>query len=118
MAAKKQKQQPTVEWVDISLSVEESAAMKKLYGDGDKLSADVERIQDDGYKLTLTSDSYNKCSACYVIPKHEDMVNYGKILTARGSDTWKAIRGALFRHYVLFQGDAWTNHEKQTVDVD
>lgn len=118
MAAKKVKNTSGVKWVDISLTVAESKAMKEAYADFEKLAGDIERIQDDGYKITLTDDTYNECSACYIIPKDEKNGNFGMILTARGSDTWKAIRGALFRHYVLFEGSKWTNHEKQVVDSD
>lgn len=118
MAAKKPKNTSGVKWVDISLSVAESKAMKEAYAQGDKLSDDLERIIDSGYKITLSADTYNECFACYIIPKDEKNPNFGMILTARGSDIWKAARGALFRHYVLFQGDKWTDHEKQVIDSD
>lgn len=118
MAAKKGRKQPKVEWVDMSLSKAEGDTMRKVYDDGEKVYADIERILDSGYKLTLSADEYNDCMACYIIPKGDDHVNAGAILTARGSDVWKAIRGALFRHYHLFNGDKWTDHGKQVVDAD
>jgi len=118
MAAKKPIKKSTVQWVDISLSVAESKAMKDMYADGQKLSDDLEKLIDSGYKVTLSADTYNDAFACFIIPKDESNANFGMILTARGSDIWKAARGALFRHYVLFQGDKWTNHEKQVIDAD
>jgi hypothetical protein len=118
MPAKKARKKSTVNWVDISLSKAESDKMKALYSDGEKLWGDLERTLDSGYKITLSADDYNDCLACYLVPKSEESVNFGAILTARGSDWIKALRGALYRHLVLFQGDKWTDHEKQVIDAD
>lgn len=118
MPAKKAVKPSTVEWVDMSLSVAESARMKEQYAEIDAILADIEKLLDSGYKLTLTADDYNDAFAAFIIPKGDDHVNKGKILAARGSDWAKAARGALFRHYVLFDGDAWTDHQKQVIDSD
>lgn len=118
MATKKPTKNKKSPWVDISLSKAESEKMKALYSEGSRLWDDLERLLDSGYKVTLTADSYNDCMACYLIPKGDEHINADLILTARGSDWTKALRGALFRHFVLFQGDKWTNHEKQVIDGD
>ncbi|HET8671482.1 MAG TPA: hypothetical protein VFM05_12890, partial [Candidatus Saccharimonadales bacterium] len=118
MAAKTKKQTNSIVWVDISLSAAEGKAMREMYATGEKLEGDLMRILDSGYKVTLSHDDYNNADACFLIPKGDDNPNTGMILTARGSDFWKALRGALFRHFVLFEGGKWTNHEKQVIDAD
>lgn len=108
----------TVAWIDINLTKEQSLAMKKLYSEEGRLADDTERLLDSGYKISLSQDKYNDCFACYIIPHDPGSVNLGKILTVRAFNMWNAIRGALYRHFVLFAGDNWTNHEQRSIDED
>jgi len=106
-----------VKWVNIDLTVAQADHMRQLYSDVDKLLNDWQNLIESGYKVTVSEDKWNKCFSCYVIPVGEAHPNKGHILSTRGSDFLKAVRGALFRHHVLFDC-VWTDHERATVDAD
>jgi len=106
-----------VKWVNIELTEKQGNHMREVYADVEKLLSDWQNLVESGYKVTVSEDKYNACFSAYVIPVGEEHPNKGHILSARAGDILKAVRGALFRHYVLFDG-VWTDHERQTIDAD
>jgi len=117
MAKAKGKTYSDVKWVNLDLTLKQAAHMKETYLEGDKVLADWQNLLDSHYKVTVAEDLYNKCYSCYVIPVGDEHPNAGFILSARGSDFMKAVRGALYRHYALFDG-VWADHDRQVVDND
>jgi len=117
MAKPRAKPKSDVIWVNIDLTLKQGEHMKQLYADHEKLLDDWQNLLESGYKVTVSQDTYNDCFSAYVIPVGEEHPNKGHILSARGSDFLKAVRGALYRHYVLFDA-VWTDHARQTIDSD
>ena len=117
MAKSKAKAFSDVKWVNIDLTSKQGDHMRELYSDLEKLLSDCQNLVETGYKVTFSADTYNECFSCYIIPVGDEHPNKGHILSARGSDVLKALRGAMYRHYALFDG-VWTDHERQTIDPD
>jgi hypothetical protein len=65
----------------------------------------IDKLLDDGYKLSAKYDSYSDAYACFIQATSPDNRNTGFILTGRSRSGSMAILAAVYRHYVLFEGD-------------
>lgn len=110
-------QQERSRFVSVDLTKQQKADMKARMPDERSVFEWLAKFQDDGYKITVRHDEWNKCVACFCFPEDEESDNGGYILCGRGSDPFGAIRGALYRHYVLFEG-VWGNRDHQSIDDD
>lgn len=64
----------------------------------------IERLLDDGYNLSIKFDAYNDCISAFISPQARDNPLHGWILSGRGSTAFSAAMGAMYRHYVIFDG--------------
>lgn len=64
--------------------------------------AEMLPLLDEGYSFTVKFDGFSNCYACFVqvrgVPDH---ANSGLILTGRGSEPFKAVKQALFKHKAI-----------------
>lgn len=92
------------EFINRELTEEERIACKGWeFSDSDAWYW-LQKLSDDWYKITFRFDEYNNCSACWLLPDKLDKENSGLILTGRGSSPMKALKQAVYKHTVLFDG--------------
>jgi len=84
--------------------IQEAACKAQVVTEADIFNSIMEMI-DDGYKFTIKWDSYGECYACFIQAAVEGGPNSGSILTGRGSQPYKAVKQALYKHHVCLQGD-------------
>lgn len=72
-------------------------------------------LVNSGYKVSLSWSDYNDCYTASFTGTEENGPNYKLVMTSRSDDVWEALMIGLFKHYVMFGGDAWPT-DKQTVD--
>jgi len=110
-------EQTPIEWVEVTLTDVQTADMRKTLNSPEIIMDGVLKLLESGYKLTLSWDYRNNAYACYIIPKDPKGDNGGKILSARGGSPLNAIRGALFRHYYVFD-QTWGDRRSSSIDED
>lgn len=106
-----------VKWVSVELTKQQAEDMKKLMPNADTILDGLLKLIESGYKASFSYDSYNSCHAVYVIPANEENGNSGYILSARSGSPMGALRGALYRHFVLFD-EQWGDRDRQVIDEE
>lgn len=102
-------------WVNYSLSDEQKQELKSQVFDFDTA---LTRLTEEDMKVTISYDSYNECYSCFLIPKNPESVNYGAILSGRGSTPIKAVKQAAYLHWQIFEGN-WSDgrlSKKEVID--
>jgi len=66
----------------------------------------VEELNQQGYRIALKYDAYDKCASALLIGTEECEVNSGRTLTGRGSTAYKALKCVLYAHYQVFS-EVW-----------
>lgn len=64
----------------------------------------LDRMIRDGYKISVSYDSYNDCIGVFATQKQEDHPSFGLCLSARGPgllDAWKVL---VFKHFQILDG--------------
>lgn len=93
-----------IAWVNYNLSDEQKHELKAQTFD---LDSALLRLTEEDLKVTISYDDYNQCYACFLIPKNKDSINYGSILSGRGSTPTKSVKQAAYLHWQIFEGN-WT----------
>ena len=121
MSAKKTQSSSSPEqkprWISVDLTPKQKADMVSRFPDPGEVFSWLHRLIESGYKVTQQWSSYEKCHACYIFPVGDEHANAGHILSNRGSTPYHALRGALYRHFVVFE-ENWGNREAQGIDED
>lgn len=119
MASKKADPAPqqTV-WVNVDLDKAQSAEMKDMFPTAAETMVAVEGMLADGYSITLKAEPARECFAAYCFPNRNEPLNAGFALAARGSKIASALRGLVYRHCVVFQGNWRVPAASQRVDED
>lgn len=63
----------------------------------------IDRLLEDGYKLSVKYDDFTSAYACFIQPISERDGNAGFILTGRSRSGSMAILAGIYRHYVIFE---------------
>lgn len=94
-----------VKFVNWSLDAEQKQQCKAwLLSEGDIANAMDNTIQ-AGYKITTSWDGFRSCYTCSLVPTESAKSNHGYILTGKGSTSLKAVKQALFIHYLVMDED-------------
>jgi len=93
------------QFVQYELDKTQEAACKAQNVTEADIFASIMEMIDDGYKFTIKWDSYGECYACFIQAALPGGPNSGSILTGRGSQPYKAVKQALYKHHVCLQGD-------------
>lgn len=70
----------------------------------DELNDKMESLVDKGYSFSIKWDAFNECYSCFIVSPKPDNGADNVILTGRGKSVLSALAGALFRHYMVFDG--------------
>lgn len=117
MAAKKPTQENEFRWVSLDLTDKQKKDMLSVLDTDETIWTGYLRLVEEGYKVQVTWEKRGKCHACYVFQTDPDGPNNKAGLSVRGASPRAAIRGALFRHYYVFEGD-WGAREGMEFDAD
>lgn len=77
----------------------------------------IDKLTEEGINVSIKWDTYNHCFGCYLVPTGSAKRNIGFILTGRGSSSFGALAGALYRHYVIFEG-TWDTDDYRRYGLD
>jgi len=98
---------PDAKFIQFELDKERQAMCKVWCNTLEELDDCLSNLVSSGYQLSVREDKYNKCFAAWILPKDDKNPNTGLILPGRGSTACKAIKQALYKHYVLCDGQSW-----------
>lgn len=101
-------------YVSVDLTKAQKEDMKKSLPDAVEVMNWVHKMCEEGYRFTLRWDDWTECHSCFVYPD-DDGANAGLVLTGRGTDTFSALRGAVYRHFNIFDGH-WGDRDHVAVD--
>lgn len=107
--------QSDVSWVNYNLSDEQKQELKAQVFD---FETALLRLTEEDMKVTISYDDYNECYSCFLIPKKQESINYGAILSGRGSTPIKAVKQACYLHWNIFEGN-WSDgrlSRKEVID--
>lgn len=107
--------QGDIVWVNYTLSDEQKQELKAQTFD---FETALTRLTEEDMKVTISYDDYNSCYSCFLIPKQPGSVNYGAILSGRGSTPVKAVKQACYLHWNIFEGN-WSDgrlSKKEIID--
>lgn len=107
-----------VKFINRELTRDEKESLKAIeFSDSDAwLSMDK---WSEEYKFTLRYDERGACYSCFMQPLSVEHVNYGCILTGRGSTLVKALKQVVFKHERLaFEQDWGTLDGSAHADID
>jgi len=104
-------------WISVELTANQKEDMKSRLSTLTEMNEWLLRMLEQDYKVTLAWDSYNEAYATFVYPVGEEHPNNGHVLSNRGSSPVSALRGALYRHFVVFDG-TWGNRDRSPIDDD
>lgn len=100
-----------VEFVQFELSEEQKQLLKAQPLDALVLDDLAVKLVEADYRVSLKWDDRNECHACYIQRVGLEGDNVGAILTGRGSSPLKALRQALFKHFVALE-EQWGSWRK------
>lgn len=100
-----------IEFVAIELTDKEKDHLKSQAWKAEEVLDELERLADDGYKVSLWRDMYNDCAGCTITCNVEGNPNHRKCITGRGPDFVGAIASVLYKHYTLCEGD-WSKRQR------
>jgi len=94
-------------FIQHNLTAEEKKAYDNWTLSPDDLWDAIERIIDNGYKLSTSHDDYNSTRQASLTCNNPKLPDYGWVLVARAPDSFNAIALIVFKHTVLL-GENWT----------
>jgi len=94
-----------VEFVQFELSADQLAILKAQPLDAGELDNLAVKLVEADYRISLKWDARGECHACFIQRVGDEGDNVGAILTGRGSSPLKALRQALYKHFVALECD-------------
>lgn len=95
-------------FLNIDLSDEDRQIIKSNAYDGATWLVDLDKWIDTGFKFTFSYDSYNHCFQCIGTRADREHVDYGILLTGRGSTAIKSFKQWLYIQTRLVGDATWT----------
>lgn len=96
---------PDIVWVNYDLTKQDKERLKKYFADQENEYAAAEACINTEHKISVGWDARAGAFAAYAYPTPSNSLNKGMALSARGSTIRSALRGLLFRHFVIFEGN-------------
>lgn len=107
MSDKSKPKKPTdVQFVNYDLTVEDKKRFKEWAHEnaGMPMFEMLDQIVEAGFNVSCKYSLYEGCHVCFIIATPEKEALAGWILPGRGSTAFSAMAGAIFRHFILFEG--------------
>lgn len=94
-----------VKFVNWSLDSDQKQQCKVWLPTGEEISDAMSNAIQAGYKITTSWDGFRSCFTASIVPTQDAKANQGYILTGKGSTPLKAVKQALYIHYVVMDED-------------
>jgi len=91
-----------VQFVNCELTVEEKAICKGWLTDYGEFDDQLSKLLEGSYRVSIKHDVKFGPYSAFIQPVAQDSVNAGLCLSGRGSTAGKAVKQAMFKHYVVF----------------
>lgn len=98
-----------VSFVNYTMTKEDKARCKVWLLTLDDMDSAAIKLAEEGYKFSLKWDAYSEAFAAFLSTTEEKTGNVGYLLAGRGSTPLKALKQAMFIHWVVFEGN-WAAH--------
>lgn len=95
-------------FLNLNLSDEDKAIIKSAKYDESTYASDLEKWIDSGYKFTFSYDDYSHCFMVVATPQAKDHVDYGILMSGRGSTPIKALKQWVYMQTRLVGDADWT----------
>lgn len=107
MPPKKQdpKNRPFHGYISVDLTKVQAEQCKSRPWDAERFANALQMFIDEGFRVTLSEDTYNECFQATVTPQDFKHKYAGWHLTGRGSNVAKALKQVVYIHYELLDGD-------------
>jgi len=113
---KKQNQKQVIDfqgYIEVRLDEEGKGLFKQWKVSEPDLEAVVDKLAEDGYRMSLAYDDYNAAFMCSLTTKDAQNVNAGWVLVGRGKTCLAALAQAIFKHTVVTSGN-WVNFRQSS----
>lgn len=108
--ASKVEAKPAVSWevvfVKCELDKETKEQAKKWDLKYEATFNGLERLINDGYKLSISRDTYHDATGVFLTMPTREHAHHGYCLTARGPDILSALKMLVYKHYNVL-GEHW-----------
>jgi len=94
-----------IEFLNWELSPEEKTAAKAYEIDSNSVFEALERLIDDGYRVSFKRDDFNKCFNVSLTEPADNGRKVCRCIVSRGPTVLNAARIACFKHFELLEGD-------------
>lgn len=94
-----------VRFVNYELTKEEKQSCKAWLPTLDEFDDCCLKFVEGGYRYSVKWDDYTQSFACFAQSDGSRPDNSGLLLTGRGSTPSKAVKQAMFKHFVVFDLD-------------
>lgn len=106
-----------IEFVNWELTKEQKSDAKRYEISPVELFGALERLIDDGFRISFKFDDYNKCFNCSFTEPTRDGAKSCRCIVSRGPSIMDAARIACYKHFVILEGD-WGNLSATTIERD
>lgn len=96
-------------FLNIQLSDEDKSIIKSAAYDEATYASDLEKWIDNGFKFTFSSDDFNHCFQVIGTRQDKEHVDYGILLTGRGSTPVKALKQWVYVQTRLIAESDWAS---------
>jgi len=98
------KGQSDVIWVNYTLNEREKAQLEELTAASpDAMLGEMQKAALEGYRWTISHDSYAGCWAVTMYTRNEQDINHGLMMSSRSMDWFKALMMCVFKHVIIFE---------------
>lgn len=105
-------------FLNIQLSDEDKAIIKSTTYDLSDFTTDLDKWVDNGYKFTFSHDDYNHCFQCIATPQDADHVDYGIMMSGRGSTAIKSFKQWVYIQTRLIGESTWSENLKPNTSLE
>lgn len=105
------------QFVKCDLPVETKEMVKKWDEDYTLTIDNLERMIEDGYKISISRDKYNDCIGAFATHPDQQSPNNGFCLSARGPSMLNALKVLVYKHFNILQ-EKWYTEVDQAYERD
>lgn len=92
-------------FVDIPIAGVSPSDLDDRYGSWDDFDSDLSALLSSGYRVGVSYNSGNSAFIVSVTCRDDSSPNVGCTFTSFAGEWWTAIKVALYKHYVVTEGD-------------
>lgn len=95
-------------FLNIDLTDEDRATIKSVKYDSAEWVTDLDKWVDNGFKFTFGYDDYNHCFQCIGTRSDKEHVDFGILMTGRGSTAVKSFKQWIYIQTRIIGESDWT----------